>query len=323
MNHNQVIQVVSNWFKLNPKVEIVSRYSYDFPVPDIQIQTKDNKLIQVECKPTTENKREYITGLGQAIAYCVQSDYSYLAMPLSEIKKYEKWFWPDYIGLLGVEINNVVELRKAKQSKIKSPEAKTSIKRGYAYYRDLNIHEIYSITKYLLEFKISSNSSDIDNVIWNGILKHRDWKSSKSSNILNIKLLLRDLKLFNFKENIILENGLEIIDIGNKNNEEMLKEYGRKLFLIDGNYIDIIALIQEINDEHTNWNDVNEFKEELSCRVVNEKLATEKTNVIRDLQDILRILMQLDVLHHSKKNSLFNPLFIINWKKLIPFIKNR
>ena len=323
MTHNQVVQVVSHWFKLNPKVKVVSRYSYDFPVPDIQIQTKDNQIIQVECKPTTDNKREYITGLGQAIAYCVQSDFVYLAIPLKEMKKYEKWFWPESVGLLGVEQSNVVELRKPKKNKIISDEKRREIKRGYAYYRDLTLYEIYSIMKDISSFKISNHQDKIDNIIWNAIIKHRNWKSAKSSNLLNIKLLIRDLKLFSFQQNEILQNGRELIEIGDKNDEELFKEYGRKLFLIDGNFIDIIAIIQEMNEEYQHWSDINSFKKELSGRIVSEKLASESTNVMRDLQDIPRIMIQLDVLHHHTKSSLFNQPYSINWKKLIPLIKNR
>lgn len=323
MTHNQVIQIVSNWFKLKKEVKLVSRFSFDFPVPDIQIQTINGEIIQVECKPSTENKREYITGLGQSIAYCIQADYSYLALPIPEMQKFEKWLWPEFIGLLGVDINNVVEIRKPIKSKIKTNENKQDIKRGYAYYRDLTIDEIYHITKALSSHKITLNQEKVDNIIWNEITKYRKWKSSKFSNLTNIKLLLRDLKLFNFKENELLKNGIELIQIGDKNNKEMLLEFGRKLFLIDGNFIDIVAIIQELNEDEYSYNNIHTFKKALTDKIITEKLATETTNVNRDLQDILRILHNLDVLKHNKKRTLFNTPYSINWKSLIPFIKNR
>ncbi len=57
MTHNQVVQLTSNWFKIKPEVELVSRFSYDFPVPDVQVQLKTKEIIQVECKPSGANKR--------------------------------------------------------------------------------------------------------------------------------------------------------------------------------------------------------------------------------------------------------------------------
>lgn len=238
------------------------------------------------------------------------------------MQKYQTWFWPEFIGLLGVEPNNVIEIRKPIKSPVNDRKQK-AIKRGYAYYRDLSIREIYYILKAISKRMFLEEEEIIDDLIWQEITKHRSWKSSKSSNLLNIKLLLRDLKLFNFKEGKILDNGFELINIGDKNDNEQLKEFGRKLFLIDGNFINIVAIIQEMIDEVPHFNDMNSFKVELSKRIILEKLASNNTDVFRDLRDVIRILTQLDIIKHSKKSELFSSLIVVNWKKLIPFIKNR
>lgn len=107
MTHSEVIQVVSNWFKQKPEVEIVSRFSYAFPVPDIQVQFTDGTLAQIECKPSNANRREYLTGLGQAMAFCRHADKSYLALPANEFNLMKEWLWTNFIGIICVEPNNV------------------------------------------------------------------------------------------------------------------------------------------------------------------------------------------------------------------------
>ncbi|ROL58536.1 hypothetical protein D9V84_02070 [Bacteroidetes/Chlorobi group bacterium Naka2016] len=199
MTHSEVIQSVSNWFKLKPDVEIVTRFSYSFPVPDIQIQYSDGTIAQIECKPSNAIRREYLTGLGQTIAFYRHSDKAYLALPSKEFSSMEDFLWPNFVGIILVDGSNVLVFRDPVKPKGIKPKIE-KIKRGYAYYRDLKINEIYSV---LLELKDSSynvqnDPKKVDDVIWNGLQKIRNWKSSPKSNVLNTKLLLRDLKLFDF-----------------------------------------------------------------------------------------------------------------------------
>ncbi|MCX7879717.1 MAG: hypothetical protein N2517_03560 [Ignavibacteria bacterium] len=97
MTHNEVVQLVSNWFKQKSDVEIVTRFAYHFPMPDIQVKYLNGTLAQIECKASNLNRREYLTGLGQAIAFCRHSDKSYLALPRKELELMEKWLWTNFI----------------------------------------------------------------------------------------------------------------------------------------------------------------------------------------------------------------------------------
>ena len=53
-----------------------------FPSPDATFYDESEKLtVCFEFKPTTENKRGILTGLGQSIAYLKSSNVSYLIVP--------------------------------------------------------------------------------------------------------------------------------------------------------------------------------------------------------------------------------------------------
>lgn len=45
MTHSEVVFAVSNWFKMKPEVEIVTRFSFNFPMPDIQVQFSDGSIV--------------------------------------------------------------------------------------------------------------------------------------------------------------------------------------------------------------------------------------------------------------------------------------
>lgn len=320
MNHFEVIQTVSNWFKNKKEVELVTRFSFTFPVPDIQVQYYDGTIVQIECKPSNATRREYLTGLGQAIAFCRHSDKAYLALPYKEFYEMEKWLWPDFIGILLVDYGKV-EVHREPKVKPNMIISKEQIGRGYAYYRDLKIKEIYQILKDLFfASNTPLNSEKINQIIWSSLTKLRNWKSSKDSNVLNTKLLLRDLGLFDFNSYQITPLGKELLTIELKE-EEKLRNFFRKLFLIEGNYIDIVAIIQQLNEQYS-FESIKNFKEKIVETIRKEKMAGANTNIERDLNDIIRILKELEVLQFIK-NPTNGKFFRINWNKILHFIKYR
>lgn len=302
MKHDDVIEAVANWFKTRRDVILVAKaYGKAFPNPDIRVQFRNRKVGFVECKPSDAGGREYITGFGQAVAFSVYAEYSYLALPKDEMSKYRRYFWVEDIGLISVESKSVVQLeREAKESKVLAVKEEPRV-RGYGYYRDLRPLEIHSILKTIQRTKLSQKRLDIKQIedsIWKEVLNLRNIRSKrqKASWILNIKLLLRDLQLVNIDDYSLTEDGFRLLQLGNQPNKEpYLKELAR-CFLINANYIDIVTLIQSINDKHTGFTSIQEFKECLAKAMVNEKLATEKTNLMRDLQDIPRILRDLNII---------------------------
>ncbi len=65
---------------LSPKSYVTASRSW--PVPDFVVVDEDQKVvIGAEFKPPMQSKREYLTGLGQAVAYSRDFDYGLLVVP--------------------------------------------------------------------------------------------------------------------------------------------------------------------------------------------------------------------------------------------------
>jgi len=329
LDHENVVESVANWFKLNPKVNLVSKGLGDFPNPDLRVQFKDGSLALVECKPSNAVGREYLTGYGQALAYLVYSDFSYLAIPKIEMDMFKKYFWYGSLGLVSVIDNKIDLLRKAEKSKVTISKEKPRV-RGYAYYRDLRPSEIFylldtiQVANYSKKYKTAQERIDsVRDKIWDGIKSIRDIGSEiqKNSQLLNIKLLFRDIGLIT-EDYFLTNDGTSLLKIGSTTLDEPYLNKLAKQFLINGNFIDILTIIQKLNDTYTGFQRVNEFLEKLESEIVKEKLATKKTNVIRDLQDIPRILRDLNLLSEWKKVGLVYRINI-NWKKVLSIIRER
>lgn len=327
MDHEQVVENVSNWFKTNPKVNLISKGLGGFPNPDLRVQFKDGCLVLVECKPSNADGREYLTGYGQALAYLVYSDFSYLAIPKIEMEMFKKYFWFDSLGLLSIEDYKVNELREPKKSKVIIFKEKPRV-RGYAYYRDLRPDEIYKllniiqITNYKRGYKEESDRiSKVRDNMWKQVTRMRDISSEKQKDawLLNITLLLRDLNLIT-SDCHLTNDGVSLLKTGNISLGEPYMNKLAKQFLINGNFIDVLTVMQELNNKHNGFDSVNEFKNQVEKQMIEEKLATEKTNIIRDLQDIPRILHDLNLISEWKKSGLVYK-YNINWKRIVAVIR--
>ncbi|MEM4733595.1 MAG: hypothetical protein QXD70_03600, partial [Candidatus Bathyarchaeia archaeon] len=201
MEHEDVVEAVADWFKADRDVVLITKgYGRGFPSPDVMVQYRQGKIALVECKPSDAGGREYMTGLGQSLAYLLFADFSYLAMPEKELNTFQRYFWIKEIGLLSVKENLRVQLvRQAIESKVILRREEPRI-RGYGYYRDLRPMEIYQILRAIQTEKTRQahlNKDRIENAIWREILRTREIRSQRQRNawILNIKLLLRDLQL--------------------------------------------------------------------------------------------------------------------------------
>jgi hypothetical protein len=326
MEHEDVVEAVADWFKADREVVLITKgYGRGFPSPDVMVQYRQGKIALVECKPSDAGGREYMTGLGQSLAYLLFADFSYLAMPEKELNAFQKYFWVQEIGLLSVKENLRVQLvRPAIESKVILKREEPRI-RGYGYYRDLRPMEIYQILRAIQTEKTRQTHFDkdrIENAIWREVLRAREIRSQRQRNawILNIKLLLRDLQLVNLDDYSLTEDGFRLLQLGALPDKKPYLDELARCFLLNANYIDILTIIQNLNDEHIGFNSVQDFKEKLSKKIIEEKLATEGTNVIRDLQDIPRILRDLDIISEWKKYG-FNYRYNINWKRVLSLIR--
>ena len=325
MKHDDVVGACANWFKSDAHATLISKgYGRAFPNPDVRIQYQNNSIAFVECKPSDAGGREYLTGLGQSLAYLTFGDFSYLALPEKEMTEYERYFWIETVGLLSVKDDMSVQLRReALQSEAlvtrEEPRA-----RGYGYYRDLRPLEIHAVLKAIERIRARRrrpNIQQIKDAMWQQVCRMRDIQSQKQKNswILNMSLLLRDLQVVNPHDYSLTEDGFRLRQLGELQDKQPLLHELAKLFLINANYLDIVTIIQSLNDKHSGFTSVTQFKNLLSEGMINQKLATEGTNVMRDLQDIPRILRDLDILSSWRKIGLVHR-YVVNWRCVLSVI---
>ncbi len=325
MEHEDVVEACADWFKSNSQVVLISKgYGRGFPSPDVRVQYRDNKIAFVECKPSGADGREYLTGLGQSLAYLTFADFSYLALPEKEMEEHEQYFWIQDVGLLSVKDNMSVELlRNAVQSQVLVTREEPRV-RGYGYYRDLKPLEIHAILKAIERTRArqrTPNVQQLKDAIWQQVCRMRNIQSQRQKNswILNISLLLRDLQLINPSDYSLTSDGIRLFQLGELRDKQPFMNELAKLFLVNANYLDIVTIIQSLNDKYSGFSSVVEFKNHLIEEIINQKLATSNTNVMRDLQDIPRILRDLNILSEWKQVGLVYR-YVVNWKYILSLI---
>jgi len=213
--------------------------------------------------------------------------------------------------------------RKAQQSKVLVKREEPRV-RGYGYYRDLRPLEIHAILKEIARQRARRrrpNIQQIKDAMWQQVCRMREIGSQKQKNswILNMSLLLRDLQVINPNDYSLTEDGFRLLQLGELKDKQPFLNQLARLFLINANFLDIVTMIQGLNDEHSGFASTVQFKTLLSKEIVNQKLATKDTNVMRDLQDIPRILRDLNILSSWKKLGLTHR-YTINWKHVLSVI---
>ena len=325
MKHDDVVEACANWFKSDSHVVLISKgYGGAFPNPDVRAQYQDNKIAFVECKPSDAGGREYLTGLGQSLAYLTFGDFSYLALPEIEMNAYEQYFWIETVGLLSVKNDMTVQLRRGALQSEALVTREEPRKRGYGYYRDLRPLEIHAVLKTIERMRARRRRPSIQQVkdaMWQQVLRMRNIQSQRQKNswILNMSLLLRDLQVINPNDYSLTEDGFRLLQLGELRDKQPFLNELAKLFLINANYLDIVTIIQSLNDMHSGFTSVPQFKTLLVEEIINQKLATQGTNVMRDLQDIPRILRQLNILSGWTRRGLASR-YMVNWKHILSVI---
>ena len=326
MKHDDVVEACANWFKSDSRATLISKgYGRAFPNPDVRIQYQDNKIAFVECKPSDAGGREYLTGLGQSLAYLTFVDFSYLALPEKEMNEFEQFFWIETVGLLSVRDNMTVQLqREALQSEALVAREEARV-RGYGYYRDLRPLEVHAVLKAIERARARRRRPNVDQIkdaMWQQVCRMRDIQSQRQKNswILNMSLLLRDLQVINPHDYSLTEDGFRLRQLGELRDKQPFLNELAKLFLVNANYLDIVTIIQSLNDKHSGFTSVSQFKNLLVKEIINQKLATQGTNVMRDLQDIPRILRDLNILTEWKRIGLARR-YVVNWKYILSLIK--
>ena len=255
----------------------VSRVSdWTWPRPDyVCHDAVHNCTYAIEFKPTNQTKREYLCGLGQALAYLQKHMYSGLIVPtvaddgfpISDFinKTLQAPEFAD-VGIslyeydpktLNVKIlRDIKKTRTAKGLTVKAAKTKTF----WCWWRDMSQYELLSLLSF--SFQHNEKSGDIYSkyvfpdfwnellagraLTWEGVNRNVPSVSSQKSFKQNYKIPLNQLDLWNASTGKLTETGMKMLRIG--------KMYGADsrdfinaltyLILVEGRHLDLIKRIE-------------------------------------------------------------------------------
>ena len=262
---------------------------WDWPRPDYVLFDNKNEVTYAnEFKPPKQSKREYLTGLGQTMAYLQKHDYAGLILPKYsddgfEISKYILNLLDSYefnhlpISLIEYDEDNIETNPSSSVKILKS----ITVERGskpinkwqsevsrtfWCFWRDASHYEIYDLLK--LADKYNDENGDIYtqyvydefyNMLvnkktkqWDGSSREKkDSKRSKSSEKQNYKIPLFHLGLWSQSEGRLTSKGYKLLTIGKIYgvNSKNFKDFLTYILLIDGKHLQLINEITEYQKE--------------------------------------------------------------------------
>lgn len=253
---------------------------WDWPRPDYVIEDSTKNVTYAnEFKPPKQNKREYLTGLGQAIAYLQKHNYSGLILPKKsddgfEISQYicnilkSDEFINLPISLIEYD-ENLIEtdpnaavkiLKSIEYERTSIPLSKSSshvTKTFWCFWRDASHYEIFDLLK--LSDKHNEESGDIYTEFiydefydmlttgktkqWDGTPRRKtSSEASKKSEKQNYKIPLFHLGLWSQSEGRLTKQGYKLLTIGKLYgpDSKQFKDTLAYCLLTDGKHIQLI-----------------------------------------------------------------------------------
>lgn len=265
-------------FKQVFSTSIVRTGDWDWPRPDYVCYDEDLKVTYaLEFKPPFQSKREYLTGLGQSLAYLQKHMYSGLIVPFVAD---DGFHIADFIAdtLKSPEFNNVATslyaydynssdinilrpitaLRSTTAIKTKAVEDKTF----WCWWRDLSHYELYDLLN--LSFLYNDYEGDIytEHIYptfykmmvdkktkqWDGTPRNKGGsEASMKSEKQNYKIPLVQLELWSRSEGRLTDLGFELLEIGKKFGPDSKKFIDKLayLVLVNGRHLDLINLVDK------------------------------------------------------------------------------
>lgn len=264
---------------------------WDWPRPDYVCKDENNNdTYALEFKPPKQSKREYLTGLGQALAYLQKHTYSGLIVPrvcednfrISDFIKdtlTSDEFRDVPISLIAYDQSTInkdvgksIELMKGISS-IRTSRIKTTSSNNRTYWcwwRDASNYEMFNLLE--LSDKYRNVSGDIytgkvypefyellvtgGTKQWDGSPREKtrsdaSFKSEKQ----NYKIPLFQLGLWNQSEGRITVKGYKLLILGKlygPDSREFI-DYLTYLLLVDGKHLDLINDVEKFQKLYQNW----------------------------------------------------------------------
>ncbi len=259
-----------------------------FPKPDIVLLGLSKELkpqIAFEVKPPHAVKREYLTGLGQAISYLIRFPLVYIILPKETIDGINI---PEFIkeiveksdikiGIIGYNISSyepeiIKQAELEEKIDIERLEDELSQKaRSWLFWMDTSLKEVGQMLMKIAEVENRGLSTDITNIVldelWDEILSDRYSGSTRPASYkLNYKLLLDTLNLWTGNGQLtVLGNRLYEICKKYGYNSNEFKDAFHYVVLTEGGYLKILTLMDKIQG-------MEDFDLKGTTRILNRKI---------------------------------------------------
>ena len=240
---------------------------------------EEEVTIGLEFKPPLQEKREYMTGVGQIISYLYNNDYAGLVLPKiskdnypisdfvvelirtrEELKKLPICIF-DYDPRSPISQDNLFlrkKIEKRNEYRIEKKDDKGKVKVFWAWWRDLSNYEIYDILKISRKYDDKKNSDIYSDYVWPEFKKKLEsgkaltWEGQPRNrpNVplgdkQNYKIPLFQLGLINQDTGHLTQSGFRFVNLADQHGAEskiFMQTLGNHI-LKDGKHMQLIYLI--------------------------------------------------------------------------------
>ena len=248
----------------------------DWPRPDIAFEDRTNgSSLAIEFKPPNHPKREYVTGLGQAITYLSDFEFSGLVVPnlsadgfgigsyLASLLDRQLAALPIALFTYDLDPKAIVVRRKLTTRKSPAPGIPQGVGRKvfWGYWRDLSRFDLFELLR-LTDFMTARSFDDVFCEFWNTLAvrgKARTWEGSPrkkkkmpqaapnyKGERLNARLAMRHAGMISAGGDLTAL-GHELLRVGKIYGPESaaFSDGIARLVLLEGGHLDLIFWVEE------------------------------------------------------------------------------
>ena len=326
----------------------------DWPKPDIAIEDRDhNSSFALEFKPPNHQRREYITGLGQAITYLRSFEFSGLVVPefssdgfqiasyLDDLIKAELPGLALALFQYDPEGRNLTHLRPLRARPSTPPALVQSGQRPFwGYWRDLSHSDVFDLLS-LIDKKEGEGFDSVFAHFWKDIVilgQSKDWEGRPRSiqgsdanrikkETTNASLSLRHAGLLS-SDHALTGAGYTLLRAAKiySADSEVFLEMLAYCVLVEGRHLNLIFWVDE-QSRNIGSEDKGNRKQylwALDRRLVEVGAIRPRSEntVTPFLRDELKLWNKLELLVRNKHNGYFHrgTGLVFNWRKIVAVV---
>lgn len=332
----------------------------DWPKPDIAFEdTTSDASLAIEFKSPNQPKREYVTGLGQAILYLRDFKFSGLVIPERsddgfEISKYLSAFFTRELADLPVVVfsynqdpNHLTVLRALKPRITPAPKGPKVKGRKvfWGYWRDLSNFDLFEILLLIDRMDGRENFETIFEsfwadfavkgkaLTWEGGTRKKKERNAKSKNAerLNAAMAMRHAGLLS-SDHRLTEAGYRLLNIGKIYSPDSIAflDFLTYCILSYGRHLDLIFWVDEQNRTIglEDKGDRQDYLAALDNSLVKLGVIRRRENdsgKMHFIRDEPKLWNKLGLLVQTERKHYFHRQlgFIFDWRKIISVIDNQ